>query len=155
MPHNNQISVSNSARKLALSKRLDDFGWAVLLIVIGTIWLMPEKLLPQGSWLIAAGIIMLGLNAIRYFNGITMVGFSLVAGILALLAGLGEFFGLTLPLFAIALIVIGVVMLFKPLLEKNSTSAVGQDWCCCGHGERESHQEDARGRAVGHSSAQP
>ena len=144
----NQISVSDSASKVVLSKRLEDFGWAVLLIAIGTIWLLPEKLLPQGSWLIAAGIIMLGLNAIRYFNGIKMVGFSLVAGILALLAGLGEFFGLTLPLFAIALIVIGLVMLIKPLLEKNSTPAVDQGWSCCGQGEPGSHQDVARGQAV-------
>jgi len=148
---NNQISVSDSATKVALSKRLEDFGWAVLLIAIGTIWLMPEKLIPQGSWLIAAGLIMLGLNAIRYFNGIEMVGFSLVAGILALLAGLGEFFGLTLPLFAIALIVIGVVILLKPLLEKNSISAVGRRWCCCcGQGEHESDQDAPRGQAAGH-----
>lgn len=144
-----QISVNDSTSKVALSKRLDDFGWAVLLIAIGTIWLMPEKLMPQGSWLIAAGIIMLGLNAIRYFYGIKMVGFSLVAGILALLAGFGEFFGLTLPLFAIALIVIGLVMLVKPLLEKNSISTVGQDWCCCGPGEPESNQDTVRGQAVG------
>ena len=142
-------SGDESTRKVVLSKRLEDFGWAVLLIVIGTIWLMPGKLTPKGSWLIAAGVIMLGLNAIRYFNGIKMVGFSLVAGILALLAGLGEFIGLTLPLFAIALIVIGVVMLFKPLLEKNSVSPVGQDWCCCGPGEHESNQDTVQGQAVG------
>ena len=142
-------SGDESTRKVALSKRLEDFGWAVLLIVIGTIWLMPEKLMPKGSWLIAAGIIMLGLNAIRYFNGIKMVGFSLVAGILALLAGFGEYFGLTLPLFAIALIVIGLVMLIKPFLEKNSISTVGQDWCCCGTEEHERNQDAARGQAVG------
>jgi drug/metabolite transporter (DMT)-like permease len=145
----NQISVNDSTSKIALSNRLDDFGWAVLLIAVGTIWLMPEKLMPQGSWLIAAGIIMLGLNAIRYFYGIRMVGFSLVAGILALLAGFGEFFGLTLPFFAIALIVIGLVMLVKPLLEKNSISTVGQDWCCCGAGEHESNQDTVREQAVG------
>ena len=127
-------SGDESTRKVALSKRLEDFGWAVLLIAIGTIWLMPEKLIPQGSWLVAAGLIMLGLNAIRYFNGIEMVRFSLVAGILALLAGLGDFFGLTLPLFAIALIVIGVVILLKPLLEKDSISPATQGWCCCGQG---------------------
>ena len=139
-----------STRRVALSKRLEDFGWAVLLIVIGTIWLMPVNLMPKGSWLIAAGIIMLGLNAIRYFNGIKMVGFRLVAGILALLAGFGEYFGLTLPLFAIALIVIGLVMLIKPFLEKNSISTVGQDWCCCGTGEHGSNQDAARGQAAGH-----
>jgi drug/metabolite transporter (DMT)-like permease len=142
-------SRDESTRKVALSKRLEDLGWAVLLIVIGTIWMMPEKLMPKGSWLIAAGIIMLVLNAIRYFNGIKMVGFSLVAGILALLAGFGEYFGLTLPLFAIALIVIGLVMLIKPFLEKNSISTVGQDWCCCGTGEQENNQVAVRGQAVG------
>jgi hypothetical protein len=142
-------SGDESMRKLALSKRLEDFGWAVLLIVIGTIWLMPERLMPKGSWLIAAGIIMLGLNAIRYFNRIKMVSFSLVAGVLALLAGFGDYFGLTLPLFAIALIVIGLVMLIKPFLVKNSISTVGQDWCCCGAGKREANQEAARGQAVG------
>jgi hypothetical protein len=141
-------SGDESTRKVALSKRLEDFGWAVLLIVIGTIWLIPANLMPKGSWLIAAGIIMLGLNAIRYLNGIKTVGFSLIAGILALLAGLGEFLGLTLPLFAIALIVIGVVMLLKPLLEKNAISAVGQDWCCCGQGEHESDQDASRGQDV-------
>ena len=136
-------SGDESTRKVGLSKRLEDFGWAVLLIVIGTIWLMPTNLMPKGSWLIAAGIIMLGLNAIRYFNGIKMVGFSLVAGILALLAGLGEYFGLTLPLFPIALIVIGLVMLIKPFLEKNPISTAGQDWCCRGTGEHESDQDAA------------
>jgi drug/metabolite transporter (DMT)-like permease len=146
----NQISVNDNTSKVALSKRPEDFGWAVLLIAIGTIWLMPEKLIPQGSWLIVAGLIMLGLNAIRYFYGIKMVGFSLVTGILALLAGFGEFFGLTLPLFAIALIVIGLVMLVKPLLEKDSISAVGRRCCCCGQLGHESDQAAARGQAAGH-----
>ena len=110
----NQIPVDENTRKVALNKRLEDFGWGVLLITIGTIWLLPEKQVPQGSWLIAAGLITLGLNAIRYFNGIKMVGFSLVVGGLALFAGLGAFFSLKLPLLAIALIVIGACSLLKP-----------------------------------------
>ncbi len=65
-----QASVPDSARRMALSRRLDDFAWAVLLIAVGSIWLMPENLIPKGSWLIAVGLIMLGLNAIRCFNGI-------------------------------------------------------------------------------------
>jgi hypothetical protein len=145
----NHIPVDENTRKVALNKHLEDIGWGVLLITIGTIWLVPAKLIPQGSWLIAAGLIMLGINAIRYFNGIKMSGFSLVVGILALLAGLGEFFGLTLPLFAITLIVIGVVMLLKLWLEKNSISATAQGWCCCGQGEQERDQDRARGQAVG------
>ena len=146
----NQRSVDESRRNVVLSKRLEDFGWAVLLITIGTIWLMPQTLMPKGSWLIAAGVIMLGLNAIRYFNGIKMVGFSLVAGTLALLAGFGEFFGLTLPLFALTLIVIGLVMLIKPLVEKNSHLTVSQNWSCCRLGEQKGDEGAARGHASGH-----
>jgi hypothetical protein len=69
---NNEVSVVEN-RKIALSRRLEGFSWAVLLIVVGTIWLLPETQLPHGSWLIAAGLIMLGLNAIRYFNRIRMM----------------------------------------------------------------------------------
>jgi hypothetical protein len=146
----NHISVDEDTRKVALNKHLEDIGWGVLLITIGTIWLVPEKLIPQGSWLIAAGLIMLGINAIRYFNGIKMSGFSLVVGILALFAGVGAFFSLNLPLFAIALIVIGACMLLKPFLEKDSISAVGRRWCCCGQLGHESDQDAARGQAAGH-----
>jgi hypothetical protein len=46
--------------------------------------------------------------------------FSLVEGIIALTMGLGEFFGLKLPLFAIVLIVIGVAIFLKMLLETDS-----------------------------------
>ena len=69
-----------------------------LLITVGTIWLLPEKQVPRGSWLMAAGIILLGLNAIRYLNGIRMRRFSLVAGAVALLAGVGAYFNWNLPL---------------------------------------------------------
>jgi hypothetical protein len=119
------------ARKAALDTRLESVGWGVLLITIGTIWLLPEKQIPQGSWLIAAGLILLGLNIIRYFNGIRMSGFSLVLGTLALLAGAGKLFAWGLPLFAIALIAIGACMLLKPFLEEESAFPARQR-CCCG-----------------------
>ena len=146
----NQISIDENSRKAALNRRLEGIGWGVLLISIGTIWLLPEKQVPQGSWLIAAGLILLGLNAIRYLNAIRVSGFSLVVGILAMLAGLGEFFGLKLPLFAIALIAVGACILLKPLLEKDSISPTGRGWCGCWQWERESNRDRTRGQAVGH-----
>ncbi len=51
----NQVSVDEKTRKDALNRRLEGFGWATLLIVIGTICLLPESQVPHGSWLIAAG----------------------------------------------------------------------------------------------------
>ncbi len=152
MDTQNQISVDEKARKDALNRRLEGFGWATLLIVIGTIWLLPENQVPHGSWLIAAGIILLGLNAVRCINGIRMSGFSTVAGFIALTMGLGEFFGVKLPLFAIALIVIGSAILLKMMFEKESHSvtAAGRGWSCCGRMMQEMSSHDRGGQAVGH-----
>lgn len=151
MATQNQVPVDENARKAALNRRLEGFGWAALLIVIGTIWLLPESQVPHGSWLIAAGIILLGLNAVRCMNGIRMSGFSLIAGFIALTMGLGAFFGVKLPFFAIALIVVGAGILLKMLLEKDSmpVSPAGRGWSCCGRMMQDMRSHDKAGQAVG------
>lgn len=128
----NQNSIQGGSERVALERRFEDIGWGVLLVAIGTIWLVPEEHVPHGSWLIAAGFILLGLNAARFFRGIRMSGFSLVAGILALIAGLGEFFGVGVPLLPIALIVIALCSLVKPLLQKDRTFSSADRFRCCG-----------------------
>jgi hypothetical protein len=149
-PQNNQVSVDENTIKVALNRRLEGFGWGALLVVIGTIWLLPESQVPHGSWLIAAGLILPGLNAIRYFNGIKMSGFSLIAGIIALTMGLGEFSGVKLPLIAIAMIVAGAGILLQMMLQKDSvsTSHADRGWPCCGGVQDTSTQDRAR-QAVG------
>ncbi len=122
--------ADGTAKRAALERRFEALGWGVLLMAVGTIWLLPD--VPHGSWLIAAGVIMLGLNAIRSFNGLRASGFSLVVGMLALIAGLGEFFGVAMPLFPIALIVIGAGSLLKALRYKHSGPTTDQGWSCCG-----------------------
>lgn len=102
--------------KSSLNRRIEDWGWGLLLILTGGILLVPKEQVPQGFWLIGAGIILLGLNLVRYLNGIRLNWFSTLMGILALLAGAGEFYGVDLPLFAIFLILIGASLILKPLL---------------------------------------
>ena len=133
----NQNSIDRGGDRVALERRFEDLGWGVLLVTIGTIWLVPENHVPHGTWLMAAGIILLGLNAARFFSGIRMSGFSIVVGMLALLAGLGQFFGVGVPLFPIALIVIGTWSLLKPLLEKHPALTSDESWLCCGSTENE------------------
>lgn len=146
MTQQDHSPLDEHARKLAFNERLEAFGWAALLITVGTIWLLPDGRVPRGSWLIAAGAILLGLNAIRYLNGIRMTGFSLVAGVVALFAGLGAYFNWDLPLFPIVLIAIGVCMLVMPLLEKKSwCSPAARGYCCMGPSDDERDQQRAAG----------
>jgi hypothetical protein len=102
----------------ALDKRLDSIGWALFLIMIGGLWLAPEGTVPEGTWLIGTGVIILGLMAVRYLNGIKVSGFWLVLGIVALAFGISSVFGLNIPVLPILIIIIGLNIILKPLIQK-------------------------------------
>lgn len=74
----------------ALDRQLEGISWALFLIMIGGLWLIPN--VPGGVWLIGVGVIMLGLNVARYLNGIRMGLFSSLLGVLALALGIAELF---------------------------------------------------------------
>ena len=108
-----RIDFSNTSDP---TKRLDQIGWGIFLIMIGITWLVPA--VPQGTWLIGTGALLLLLNAIRFRNGIAGSGVSTALGILALAAGVGELTGVKLPLFPIFLVVIGAGLVLKPLMSE-------------------------------------
>jgi hypothetical protein len=97
----------------ALEHRLDTIGWALFLIMIGCLWLIPGEQVPQGTWLIGAGVIMIGVNLARSLNGIKMNGFTVVVGLIAIGFGVAGVLNIDLPLFAILIIIIGVNILIK------------------------------------------
>lgn len=103
--------------KEALNKRLEAIGWGLFLIIIGALWLIPDELVPNGTWLIAAGAIMLGVNLVRYLNEIKMSGASLLLGLLAVIFGVGELMGVNLPFVAILLIIFGAGTILRPWLD--------------------------------------
>ena len=107
-------------RKVILNKRLEDVGWGLFLIMIGVLWLIPDAVVPQATWIIGAGLIMIGINLLRMVNGIPMNRFSASVGILALTAGLLSLAGMRLPVLPIALIALGMVILAKPFFASSS-----------------------------------
>lgn len=113
---NNPTLSHQDTRKSELNKRLEDIGWALFLVAIGCLLLVPANQIPPGMGLIAIGLIMLGINAVRYLNSIKMSTFSTILGVFALTAGLAEFFGIKLPLFAIFLILMGISIFLKSLM---------------------------------------
>jgi hypothetical protein len=102
---------SQSTTRPALDRRLEGIGWALFLIMIGGIGLIPN--VPQGAWLVGTGLIMLGLNLARYLSGIRMSNFTVILGLLALLLGVGGMTGINLPFFPILLFLIGADILVK------------------------------------------
>ena len=101
-----------------LDRRLSDIGWGLLFILTGLVWMAPSQQVPQGTWLFGVAAVLIGVNIVRYLKHIAVSGFSLVLGLLALFAAVGQFSGIDLPLLAICLLVIGVSLVAKPLLTR-------------------------------------
>jgi NADH:ubiquinone oxidoreductase subunit K len=100
-------ATSLNSEKLALDKRLATLFWPLLLILIGTIWLIPVGRVPGGTFLIGIGVILLALNLVRVLNGIPLRMLPTLLGVLALAAGLAQIAGAVLPLMPLSLIAIG------------------------------------------------
>ena len=108
---------NKGTKEQIIGKRIDAIGWALFFIMIGGIGLAPKESVPEGAWLIGVGLIMLGGNAARYLNGLKVVGFTIVLGLIALGIGLSIMLGLDLPVFPILLVIVGLSIILRPLLK--------------------------------------
>ena len=104
--------------KAALNKRLETIGWGCFLVLLGGFMFVPEEIVKGGWWSIGVGLIMLGLNAARYFSGLRMSGFTTLLGILSVIGGVLDLVGIEGIDGAILLIVLGAYLIVKPWVEK-------------------------------------
>jgi hypothetical protein len=104
--------------KAALNKRLETTAWGLFLIMLGGFMFVPEEIVKGGWWSIGVGLIMLGLNAARYFNGLKMSGFTTFLGLISVITGGLEIIGLYDLDGAIFLIILGAYLILKPWFEK-------------------------------------
>jgi len=104
--------------KAALNKRLETMGWGCFLVLLGGFMFVPEEIVKGGWWSIGVGLIMLGLNAARYFNGLRMSGFTTFLGIISVIGGVLDLVGMEGVNGAILLIVLGGYLILKPWFEK-------------------------------------
>jgi len=109
---------AQDTEKAALNKRLEGIGWGLFLIMLGGFGLVPDEVVPKGLWSIGLGVIMLGLNAARYYYKIRMSGFTTVLGILALIGGVLQLLGMHTLEGAIFLIILGLYLVVKPWFDK-------------------------------------
>jgi hypothetical protein len=94
-----------------LPGRIEAIGWGLLFLMSGVLLLVPG--LPEGTWLVGLGLLMLGLNATRLFIGLPLDRFGVIIGAGAVLAGLGAMAGMEVPVFALGLIAWGLAIIAK------------------------------------------
>ena len=109
--------VPDKSKKL-MNERLEHFGWALFLITLGILMLLPGRWDLDGTWLLTAGAIMIGLNIARKKFGIKVSYTTIVLGIIAFMLGIDDFFNLDITLFPVVLIILGVGIMIKSFLQK-------------------------------------
>lgn len=103
-----------------LNRNFETMAWGAFFVWWGITELF--KFLPEGTGAVGFGLILIGLNVARSLNGIPTSGFTITLGILALVLGGLELAGLflslpfQLPVFAILLIVLGVIVLAREMI---------------------------------------
>jgi len=110
--------VNVDPEKAALNKNIERVAWGAFLIMLGGFMFVPEEIIKGGWWSIGVGLIFLGLNAARYFNGLRMSGFTTFLGILSVIGGTLDLVGMASVNGAVLLIVLGGYIILKPFFEK-------------------------------------
>jgi len=113
-----QAAVPVDPQKAALNKRLETIAWGLFLIMLGGFMFVPEQIISGGIWPIGVGLIMLGLNLARYFNGLKMSGFTTALGIISVVGGLLELIGWTRLEGGVLLVILGAYLLLKPWFDR-------------------------------------
>ena len=113
-----KVEIVVDPEKEALNKRLETMAWGLFLIMLGGFLFVPAEIIKGGWWSIGVGLIMLGLNAARYFNSLKMSGFTTFLGIISVIGGVLDLAGLEGVDGAILLIVLGGYLILKPWFEK-------------------------------------
>ena len=110
--------ISVDADKAAMNKNLERIAWGAFLVMLGGFLFVPEWFIKGGWWSIGVGLIFLGLNAARYFNGLRMSGFTTFLGVLSVAGGVLDLVGMEGVNGAVLLIVLGGYVILKPYFEK-------------------------------------
>jgi len=108
----------------SLNHKFEAIAWGALFIWWGVTELFSS--LPEGIGAVGIGVILLGLNAARSLNSIPASGLTTTLGVLAFVLGGLELarpalrLPFELPVFAILLIVLGMTMLGRSLIQNRS-----------------------------------
>ena len=119
-PQDNQVPHVQKEDTQRIHDRFVTIGWALFVILIGVIWVIPKDVVPKGAFFLGIGAILLGLSLVKYLKGLKKSEPAIIIGTITLAIGLINFLGLELKIVPVIVIILGVSILFAVLFKKKS-----------------------------------
>jgi len=111
--------------KRVLNKRLETIGWGLFLVMLGILAIGPKTVAKDSIGSIGVGLILLSLNAARYYFKIKTSTGTIILGIIALASGVGDLLGVELPVIEILLIAAGLNIIYKVIVGQRDKKEPG------------------------------
>ena len=102
-------------------QQLERVGWALFLILIGGLALLPRGVAPEGTRLAGTGLILIGLNVVRHFEGARVSHFSAGLGVIGVAVGSAAMAGIDPPLLPVLLAALGLQAIYRVSLTRRET----------------------------------
>lgn len=107
----------------SLNERYEGIAWGLFVVLLGVLWLLPAAVVPEDTWLVGAGLILLALNSARFMSGIRVSVFTSILGGGAVIAGGAQMFGLRVPVFAILVVIAGAYLIIREIFRDRVVAA--------------------------------
>ena len=99
--------MTEDSADMTLNRRLHLLTLGLLLILTGGMWLIPDSISSWGTWLVGVGLILVGVNFIRYLNHTTIGKFTSMLGVMLLCLGVAYLIGARPPLIPVIIVTLG------------------------------------------------
>ena len=124
-------------KQKALLTKINRLALAAFLVMIGVLFLLPEGALPESSWVIGLGLILIAGNITRYLYGLGLCPCFTVLGVILVVAGGFGLFGVDFPIFPVLAILAGFGIAVRVVSGKTccSDKKTSPESSCCAPGE--------------------
>jgi hypothetical protein len=95
--------------------KYEGIGWSIFLILLGIFLAVPESWVPDGIGRLLIGIVLLAYWAAGRLKQFNVSWVFLVVSVILILSGIGKIAGWAVSLMPFALIVIGLIVLYRSL----------------------------------------
>lgn len=93
------------------NRRIEHATWAIFLMFFGLMFIIDEKHIPNGAWMMGIGLLLLLLNALRHIQTLPISHFTSGLGVLLILLGVGDYASYKVPTGALIVFIIGAFLL--------------------------------------------